>query len=89
MADETEMSTAAEMTAYQKWEHSMLEDVSHDTDAIIRMLGRDSMSESYDSGLLTGMLAQKGVDPSIIAMLENNRGAFGFDLSDWYDKYNH
>jgi hypothetical protein len=73
------MNTASEMTAYQKWEHSMLEDVSHDTDAIIRMLGRDSMSESYDSGVLTGMLANKGVDPSIIAMLENNRGAFGSD----------
>ena len=37
------------------------------------------MTESYDSGLLTGMLANKGIDPSIIAMLDNNKGAFGSD----------
>lgn len=73
------MDTASEMSAYQKWEHGMIEDIGHDTDALIKMLGGKSMSESYDSGLLTGMLAQKGIDPSIIAMLKNNEGAFGSD----------
>lgn len=69
----------ADMSAYQKWEHGMLEDIGHDTDAVIKMLGGKSMTESYDSGLLTGMLANKGIDPSIIAMLDNNKGAFGGD----------
>lgn len=73
------MDTASEMSAYQKWEHGMIEDIGHDTDALIKMLGGKSMTESYDSGLLTGMLANKGIDPSIIAMLENNKGAFGGD----------
>jgi len=81
MADETEtkMDMSGDMTAYQKWEHSMLEDIGHDTDAIIKMEGAKSMTESYDNGFLTGMLANKGVDPSLIAMLKNNEGAFGSD----------
>ena len=87
MADDIQMEkdgrmdtdSMMDMSAYQRWEHGMIEDMSHDTDAIIKMLGGKSMTESYDSGLLTGMLANKGVDPSIIAMLKNNEGAFGSD----------
>ena len=74
-----EPDSMMDMSAYQKWEHGMIEDMSHDTDAIIKMLGGKSMTESYDSGLLTGMLANKGIDPSIIALLDNNKGAFGSD----------
>ena len=77
MADETETT---EMSEYQKWEHSALEDISHDTDALIKMLGGKSMSESYDSGLLAGMLSNKGIDPGIVAML-NDRARTG----DWGD----
>lgn len=71
------MDTSSDMTSYQKWEHDMLEDIGHDTDAIIRMQGGKSMSESYDSGVLTGMLANKGIDPGLIAMLD--KGGFGGD----------
>ena len=74
---ERDMDTASDMTSYQKWEHDMLEDIGHDTDAIIRMQGGKSMSESYDSGVLTGMLANKGIDPGLIAMLD--KGGFGGD----------
>lgn len=77
MADETETT---EMSEYQKWEHSALEDISHDTSALIKMLGGKSMSESYDSGLLAGMLSNKGIDPGIVAML-NDRARSG----DWGD----
>lgn len=38
------------------------------------------MSESFDSGALLGMLANKGVDPGIIAMLNDRR-----DRGDWGD----
>lgn len=31
------------MTAYQKWEHGMIEDIGHDTDSIIKMLGDEKM----------------------------------------------
>lgn len=64
----------SDMTAYQKWEHAKLEDIDHDTDALIRMLGDEKMGESYDSGVLAGMLSQKGIDPGILAMLNNNDG---------------
>ena len=33
----------ADITAYQKWEHSMLEDIGHDTDALISMIGDEKM----------------------------------------------
>jgi len=77
MADETEMNTQMDMDSYHKWEHDMLTDIGHDTDAIIRMESGDKMTESYDSGLLTGMLANKGIDPSILALLKDGDGMFG------------
>lgn len=69
MADDTES-----MTAYQKWEHEKLEHIGHDTDALIKMLGDEKMGESYDSGMLAGLLSQRGIDPGILAMLNNNDG---------------
>lgn len=35
------------------------------------------MGESYDSGVLTGMLAQRGIDPGLVAMLRDNNGFGG------------
>lgn len=64
----------SDMTAYQKWEHQKLEDIDHDTDALIKMIGETKMGESYDSGMLAGLLSQKGIDPGILAMLQNNDG---------------
>ena len=71
------MDTKMDMDSYHKWEHDMLTDIGHDTDAIIKMSSGDKMTESYDSGLLTGMLANKGIDPSILALFRDNEGAFG------------
>ena len=61
------------MTEYQNWEHGILEDVSHDTDAIIRMLGGHEKMESYDSGLIAGMLNNRGIDPGILALLDRDK----------------
>lgn len=47
----------------------MTEDLGHGTDT--RMQGGDIMGETFDSGALMGMLANRGVDPGIIAMLDN------------------
>lgn len=73
--------THDDMTSYQKWEHGMIEDIGHDTDSIIKMLGSEKMGESFDTGALMGMLANKGVDPGIIAMLNEckDKGAWGGD----------
>lgn len=70
-----------DMSAYQKWEHGMIEDISHDTDALIKMLGDEKVGESYDSGLLAGMLSKQGIDPGIVAMLNQNAkdGTLGGD----------
>lgn len=68
-----------DMTDYQTWEHGILEDVSHDTDAIIKMLGGHEKVESYDSGLIAGMLSKQGIDPGVLALLDRdkNNGALG------------
>jgi len=61
-----------EMTAYQRMEQKKLDDIGHDTDALLRMLGDDKMGESYDSGLLAGMLQNKGIDPGILALMKDS-----------------
>ena len=61
------------MNDYQKWEHGMIEDISHDTDAIIKMLGGKEKMESYDSGLLAGMLSKQGIDPGVLALLDRDK----------------
>ena len=62
-----------DMNDYQKWEHGMIEDISHDTDAIIKMLGGKEKMESYDSGLLAGMLSKQGIDPGVLALLDRDK----------------
>ena len=41
---------------YMAWEKKTLDDIGHDTDALIKMLGEKTMGDSFDSGLLTGMM---------------------------------
>ena len=58
-------------TPYQKMEAGILKDISCDTDEILRKLEGKNMGEGFDSGALLGMLANKGVDPGIVAMLND------------------
>lgn len=67
-------------TPYQKMEAGILKDISCDTDEILRKLEGKNMGEGFDSGALLGMLANKGVDPNVVAML-NDRCKNG----DWGD----
>ena len=62
-----------EMSSYQTWEHGVLEDIGHDVDALLKMVGGKEKMESYDSGLLAGLLSKQGIDPGILAMLNNNK----------------
>lgn len=71
-----------EMTGYQKWEHDMISDIGHDTDALIKMQGGKEMSESYNSGMLTGILSRQGMDMAdVMALINSNRnnGTWGDD----------
>lgn len=66
MAEEHE-----EWTPYQKVEAGILKDISCDTDEILRKLEGVKMGEGFDTGALMGMLANKGVDPNVVAMLND------------------
>lgn len=75
--DQNGAELSPEMKAYLKYEHKAIDDIGHDTDALIKMLGGKQMGESYDSGVLAGMLSNRGVDPGLIAMLRDNNGFGG------------
>lgn len=57
-----------------------LHDIDEDTDCILKEIGGRKMSGDFDSGALMGMLANKGVDPNVVAVL-NDRCKNG----DWGD----
>ena len=78
MADEGE-TFQTDVETYHEWAKERIEDIGHDTDALIRMLGDEKMGESFDSGMLAGLLSNKGIDPGILAMLDRKDGAFGSD----------
>ena len=66
MADEHE-----EWTPYQKMEAGILKDISCDTDRLLEMMEGKKMGEGFDTGALMGMLANKGIDPGVVAMLND------------------
>ena len=70
-----------EMSAYQKWEHAKLDDIDHDTDRILKKMEESDMGEGFDAGMLAGLMGNRGVDPGIVALL-NDRcrdGGWGND----------
>ncbi len=58
-------------TPYQKMEAGILKDISCDTDRLIEMMEGMKMGEGFDTGALMGMLANKGIDPGVVAMLND------------------
>lgn len=66
MADEHE-----DWTPYQRMEAGILKDISCDTDEILRKLEGKNMGEGFDMGALMGMLANKGISPEVVAMLND------------------
>lgn len=66
MADEHE-----DWTPYQKMEAGILKDISCDTDRLLEMMEGKKMGEGFDMGALMGMLANKGISPEVVAMLND------------------
>ena len=60
-----------EMSAYQRWEHAKLDDIDHDTDKILKKMEESDMGEGFDAGMLAGLMGNKGVDPGIVALLND------------------
>ncbi len=63
---------------HEQWEHDMISDIGRDTDEIIKKLECDDTGENFDSGMLAGLLSKQGIDPGIVAMLNDRR-----DRGDW------
>lgn len=51
--------------------HAMLCDIEKDVHKLLNRGGTDSMGENFDSGMLAGLLSRQGVDPGIVAMLND------------------
>ena len=60
-----------EMSAYQRWEHAKLDDIDHDTDKILKKMEESDMGEGFDAGMLAGLMGNRGVDPGIVALLND------------------
>ena len=66
MVENVDLNTHHEMVMEK------LHEIDGDTDCILKKLeGDEKMTDNFDAGALMGMLANKGVDPGVIAMLEN------------------
>lgn len=51
--------------------HAMLCDIEKDVHKLLNRGGTDNMGENFDSGMLAGLLSKQGVDPGIVAMLND------------------
>ena len=60
-----------DVEAYQRWAKHEIADIGCDTDKILKKMEEMEMGEGFDTGALMGMLANKGVDPGIVAMLND------------------
>lgn len=70
-----------DMENHIKETHAMLCDIEKDVHKLLNRGGTDNMGENFDSGMLAGLLSKQGVDPGIVAMMENARkdGTWGGD----------
>ncbi len=60
-----------DMENHIKETHAMLCDIEKDVHKLLKKGGTDSMGENFDSGMLAGLLSKQGVDPGIVAMLND------------------
>lgn len=60
-----------DMENHIKETHAMLCDIEKDVHKLLNRGGTDSMGENFDSGMLAGLLSRQGVDPGIVAMLND------------------
>nr|DAU26365.1 MAG TPA: hypothetical protein [Caudoviricetes sp.] len=60
-----------DMENHIKETHAMLCDIEKDVHKLLNRGGTDSMGENFDSGMLAGLLSKQGVDPGIVAMLND------------------
>lgn len=77
----TEEIPVHEMREHFEYTRSALEDIDKDLECLMEMEKEEKdMGEGFDSGALLGMMANKGVDPAVLAMLGDRRNS-----GDWGD----
>lgn len=69
-----------DMENHIKETHAMLCDIEKDVHKLLNRGETDNMGENFDSGMLAGLLSKQGIDPGIVAMLNDRR-----DKGDWGD----
>ena len=72
------------MDAHIRETKEALATIKEDLDCLMEK-EENSMSEGFDSGALMGMLANKGIDPGVVAMLNDRsrNGGWGEDGGSW------
>lgn len=77
----TEEIPVHEMREHFEYTRSALEDIDKDLECLMEIEKEEKdMGEGFDSGALLGMMANKGVDPAVLAMLGDRRNS-----GDWGD----
>lgn len=66
MDDHTGMVTDSE----KSWAADQIMDIGHDTDMILKEM-RNMGDSGFDSGMLAGLLGNRGIDPGIVALLND------------------
>lgn len=69
----------SDMEKHIAYTREKLDEIGCDMHRLMEM-EEEEMTEGFDSGMLTGLLSKQGVDPGIVAMLNDRR-----DRGDWGD----
>ena len=70
------MADIESMSKEIEWLKSQVMDIGKDTDELVKMEEKE-MTEGFDMGALTALMANKGIDPSIIALMKDNGSGLG------------
>ena len=80
-----DLNGATPMESHIAETKAALAEIKEDLDCLIERKEETNMSEGFDSGALMGMLANKGIDPGVVAMLNDRtrNGGWGEDGGSW------
>ena len=67
-----DLNAPIDMAAHIRDTKESLAEIEEDVHCLLKMnKGEENMTDGFDSGMLTGLLSKQGVDPGIVAMLND------------------
>ncbi len=80
-----DLNGATPMESHIAETKAALAEIKEDLDCLKEQKEETNMGEGFDSGALMGMLANKGIDPGVVAMLNDRtrNGGWGEDGGSW------